>query len=226
MTNGAKTPVASKGRPRANSAACDRAEALSSIAKQRPDAGSPSTHDVLASPPASDRAGAVADRLARLETLDLSAMRQEWRRLYRAEPPRLSRDLMMRALAYRIQEIAFGGAVEGDPAAVGGPLRRVRERWTDRNPGSTSDQTGSAPRPRMAWTNPRCRCHRRGFRVRGETLSIADRHRSGDHGRGLVRTAVLGLARAARASGRNHPPLGKSDWDGGRIDDPSQCVEA
>jgi DNA invertase Pin-like site-specific DNA recombinase len=64
---------------------------------------------VLASPPASDRAGAVTDRLARLETLDLSAMRQEWRRLYRAEPPRLSRDLMMRALAYRIQEIAFGG---------------------------------------------------------------------------------------------------------------------
>ena len=51
----------------------------------------------------------VTDRLARLETLDLSAMRQEWRRLYRAEPPRLSRDLMMRALAYRIQEIAFGG---------------------------------------------------------------------------------------------------------------------
>jgi hypothetical protein len=37
----------------------------------------------------------------------LGAMRPEWRRLYRAEPPRLSRDL--RAIAYRIQEIAFGG---------------------------------------------------------------------------------------------------------------------
>ena len=36
----------------------------------------------------------------------------------------------------------------------------------------------------------------------------------------------FGLARAARASGRNHAPLGKSDWDGGRVDDPSQCVEA
>jgi hypothetical protein len=47
--------------------------------------------------------------LGRVQTLDLSALRQEWRRLYRAEPPRLSRDLMMRALAYRIQEIAFGG---------------------------------------------------------------------------------------------------------------------
>ena len=36
----------------------------------------------------------------------------------------------------------------------------------------------------------------------------------------------FGLARAANASGRNHAPLGKSDWDGGRVDDPSQCVEA
>jgi hypothetical protein len=34
----------------------------------------------------------------------------------------------------------------------------------------------------------------------------------------------FGLARAA--SGRNHAPLGKSDWDGGRVDDPSQCLEA
>ncbi len=86
MTNGAKTLVASKGRPRANSAACDRAQAFSSTARQRPDAGSPPPHGLLASPPASDRAPGsdVADRLARLETLDLSAMRQEWRRLYRA----------------------------------------------------------------------------------------------------------------------------------------------
>ena len=193
MTNGAKTPEASQGRPRANSAACDRTEALSSTARQRPDAGSQSRHDVLASPPASARAPGsdVADRLARLETLDLSAMRQEWRRLYRAEPPRLSRDLMMRALAYRIQEIAFGGLSKATLRRLASPRRRVRERWADRNPGSTADKTGSAPCPRMAWTNPRGGRHRRGFRVRGETLSVADRHRPGDHARGLVRTAVL-----------------------------------
>jgi hypothetical protein len=76
MTNGAKTPVASRGQPRANSAACDRTEALSSTARQRPAAGSLSPHDVSALLPASDRApgSEVADRLARLETLDLSAM--------------------------------------------------------------------------------------------------------------------------------------------------------
>jgi hypothetical protein len=49
------------------------------------------------------------DRLAILPTLGLSDLRLEWRRLYRADPPRLSRDIMMRAIAYRLQEIAHGG---------------------------------------------------------------------------------------------------------------------
>ena len=79
MTIGAKTLVASKGRPIANSAACDRAEAVSSTARHSPYAGSEPRQDPSA--PASERAPGsdVADRLARLETLDLSAMRQEWR---------------------------------------------------------------------------------------------------------------------------------------------------
>lgn len=51
----------------------------------------------------------LSDRLADLAGLSLADLRLEWRRLYRAEPPRLSRDLMMRAVAYRLQEIAHGG---------------------------------------------------------------------------------------------------------------------
>jgi hypothetical protein len=50
--------------------------------------------------------------LRRLETLcDLGPdeLRKEWRRLYRGQPPRLSRDLLVRAIAYRIQEIRYGG---------------------------------------------------------------------------------------------------------------------
>jgi len=54
MTNGAKTLVASKGRPRANSAACDRAQAFSSTARHSPYAGSEPRQDLSA--PASDRA--------------------------------------------------------------------------------------------------------------------------------------------------------------------------
>jgi len=59
---------------------------------------------------ASDGASLLPDRLALLPTLGLRDLRVEWRRLFRADPPRLSRDIMMRAIAYRLQEIAHGGA--------------------------------------------------------------------------------------------------------------------
>ena len=53
--------------------------------------------------------GALAARLSALEQVDLGALKQEWRRLYGTEPPQLSRDLILRAVAYRIQERASGG---------------------------------------------------------------------------------------------------------------------
>jgi len=48
-------------------------------------------------------------RLDRLQDLDGAALREEWRRLCRSEPPQISRDLLMRAVAYRLQELEFGG---------------------------------------------------------------------------------------------------------------------
>ena len=47
--------------------------------------------------------------IARLRSLGLEELRREWRRLNHAEPPRLSRDLLVLALGYRLQEIAHGG---------------------------------------------------------------------------------------------------------------------
>jgi Protein of unknown function (DUF2924) len=50
------------------------------------------------------------EALARLPELDLSELRQQWRTLYKSEAsPHLSRELLLRAVAYRVQEIAFGG---------------------------------------------------------------------------------------------------------------------
>lgn len=52
----------------------------------------------------------VAHECARLEHLTLFELRQEWRWHHRLEPPkRLSRDLLVRGIAYRMQEKAFGG---------------------------------------------------------------------------------------------------------------------
>ena len=48
--------------------------------------------------------------LDRLDGLTLFELRNEWRRLYRMAPPmRLSRDLTLRGIAYRLQERAHGG---------------------------------------------------------------------------------------------------------------------
>src|SRR6266480_727811 len=52
----------------------------------------------------------TVEALARLPELDLRQLREMWCRLYKtAVPPRLSRELLMRAIAYRIQELASGG---------------------------------------------------------------------------------------------------------------------
>jgi hypothetical protein len=51
----------------------------------------------------------LAQRLEALCDLSPDELRKEWRRLYRSQPPRLSRDLLVRAIAYRIQELRYGG---------------------------------------------------------------------------------------------------------------------
>jgi hypothetical protein len=50
------------------------------------------------------------EALARLPELDFTELRQQWRTLYKCDAsPHLSRELLLRAVAYRMQEIAFGG---------------------------------------------------------------------------------------------------------------------
>ena len=54
-------------------------------------------------------AGAIASEIDRFRSLGLEDLRHEWRRLYHSEPPRISRDLLVLALGYRLQEIEYGG---------------------------------------------------------------------------------------------------------------------
>ena len=51
----------------------------------------------------------LSQRIAALTELTAQQLRAEWRRLYRGQPPRLSRDLLIRTIAYRMQELAYGG---------------------------------------------------------------------------------------------------------------------
>jgi hypothetical protein len=59
--------------------------------------------------PAPLAAQAISEQIAALQQLGLTELRIEWRRLFRAQPPSLSRDLVTRAIAYRLQELAHGG---------------------------------------------------------------------------------------------------------------------
>lgn len=52
----------------------------------------------------------VAAELARLQALSLFELKAEWRRLHRTSPPkRLSRELLMRGITYKLQERRLGG---------------------------------------------------------------------------------------------------------------------
>ncbi len=52
---------------------------------------------------------AIENEIIRFRSLGLEGLLCEWRRLNHAEPPKISRDLLVLALGYRLQEIAHGG---------------------------------------------------------------------------------------------------------------------
>ena len=52
----------------------------------------------------------LAVRLRELQQLDYDALRREWRRLWRSQPPkRIARDLLILGVAWKVQERALGG---------------------------------------------------------------------------------------------------------------------
>ena len=51
----------------------------------------------------------VLRRLAELDTMTTEDLRAQWSMLYNQDPPRFKRQFLIKHLAYRIQEIAYGG---------------------------------------------------------------------------------------------------------------------
>ena len=80
-------------------------------------------------------ATACREALSRLPTLEIGELRQQWRALSKAEAsPHLSRELLVRAVAYRMQEVALRG------------LRPVRQRQL-RQIAQQLKETGAANTP-------------------------------------------------------------------------------
>jgi Protein of unknown function (DUF2924) len=51
----------------------------------------------------------VLTRVAALKTLPIPQLKQQWRDLFETEPPPYNRRFLEHRLAYRIQELAYGG---------------------------------------------------------------------------------------------------------------------
>ena len=51
----------------------------------------------------------ISDQLVALTAMTPAQLRAEWRRVYRASPPRLTPDLLLRGIAFRLQERSLGG---------------------------------------------------------------------------------------------------------------------
>jgi Protein of unknown function (DUF2924) len=52
---------------------------------------------------------AIEREFGRIRSLDLEDLRDEWQKLYGSDAPRISRDLLVLGIAYRLQEIQHGG---------------------------------------------------------------------------------------------------------------------
>ncbi len=100
---------------------------------------------------------AVAVKLEALAEMDYDALRAEWWRLYRAQAPkRVSRDLLMLGVAWKLQERAYGG--------LGAATKR---RLADL--AKTMEQDGDVTRSRVARLKPGARLIRE---WRGETHAV------------------------------------------------------
>src|SRR6202035_2560997 len=68
------------------------------------------------------------EALSRLLTLDIGQLRQQWRGLYKTQAPRhFSREVLVRAVAYRMQNLARGGS-RPEPQRQ---LRRIAQEFKE-----------------------------------------------------------------------------------------------
>lgn len=92
----------------------------------------PPTTTITAIPPAD-----VVGRIAALKTATTPELKQQWRELFGKEPPPGNRPYLESRLAYRIQELAYGGLKPETRAR----LEALGGNWT----AATSCSVASAP---------------------------------------------------------------------------------
>jgi len=70
----------------------------------------------------------LSQRIAVLNELTAQQLRDEWRRLYLGQPPRLSRDLLIRTIAYRMQQLVHGGLSKASQRKLNALTRELKAK--------------------------------------------------------------------------------------------------
>ena len=133
----------------------------------------------------------ISAEIAALAALGINDLKARWRDLYDTEPPpRISRELLTRAIAYRSQEKVFG--------ALAPATRRLLERVANdlsSHRARLSQARKAAPGTLLIreWRGEGASGHgaRRWGRLSGQALWFTLRGRAADHWNTLVRTVVL-----------------------------------
>ena len=81
----------------------------------------------------------IPARLAALKTTPTNDLKQQWRELFDSEPPPFNRRYLESRLAYRIQELAYGG-LKPETVKRLGP-------WASSWTAATARRAASAPTP-------------------------------------------------------------------------------
>ena len=143
---------------------------------------------------------AIERELDRIRSLGLEELRLEWRRLYHGDAPRISRDLLVLALGYRLQEIEHGGLGK----ATRRKLQTIAKalRTTGRVGATPSLSLKPGARLVREWHG---RTHtvtvtEDGFEYAGTSYRVADQDRQQDHRSPLVGSALLRADRGGDAT--------------------------
>jgi hypothetical protein len=79
--------------------------------------------------PAEEKRTTVLRQIAALDTMPTPDLKARWRELYGKEPPGFNRQFLIKRLAYRIQELAYGGLRPETRDRLAGVLKE--EGYTD-----------------------------------------------------------------------------------------------
>ena len=145
----------------------------------------------------------VLRQLAILETMTMEQLREKWRDLYGGKPPGYKRQFLIKRLAYRIQELFYGGLSDTartrlQQAAQDDPMARMQRRVS----GNPRSQVDILPGTRFVRIWKDCRyevlAHENGFEHEGRmfrSLSAVAREITGTRWNGKI---FFGLKKGKR----------------------------